>query len=144
MTEAPCSPGSHPHSDRPNWQPAETIEDYFRQCEEGLENFSGRRMAKLFGISRAALWRWRLMAQIPEDLFNLLMEKSKRRLSTKSLAAVGRIYRQASQNGDTTVGADVELCPHCGEVLRLRHHLSDDTIKIVNDWLATKRGATPP
>ena len=29
------SPGSHPHSDRPNWQPAETIADYARNIRVG-------------------------------------------------------------------------------------------------------------
>ena len=31
------SPGSHPHSDRPNWRPAETVEEYLNNVREGLE-----------------------------------------------------------------------------------------------------------
>lgn len=87
-----CSPGSHPHSDRPNWQPADTIGDYLTNCREGLENFSERRAAKLFGVSRAELWRWRLMAEIPEDLFERLLKACKKP-STKALAAIGQALR---------------------------------------------------
>ena len=72
MMQHPCSPGSHPHSDRPNWEPAETANDYLRNCREGLEAYSDRRMAKLLGWSRAHLWRAKLMAEIPEDLFERL------------------------------------------------------------------------
>ncbi len=49
------SPGSHPYADRRNWQPAETIEDYFHNVEEGLEENSDRCAAKLIGESRPAL-----------------------------------------------------------------------------------------
>lgn len=70
MMQHPCSPGSHPHSNRPNWEPAETANDYLRNCRDGLEAYSDRRMAKLLGWSRAHLWRAKLMAEIPEDLFD--------------------------------------------------------------------------
>jgi hypothetical protein len=63
----PGSPGSHSHSDRPNWRPAENADNYLRNCQEGLEEYSERRLAKLMGIPRAQLWRWKLMADIPEE-----------------------------------------------------------------------------
>jgi hypothetical protein len=143
VNDAPCSPGSHPHSDRPNWRPADNPDDYLRNCKEGLEKYSQRRMAKLLGISRMQAWRWELMAQIPEDLFNLLMEKSKRKPSTKSLAAVGEHLRNQLNGGGHMVKHDDETCPNCGYVLRRRHHMSDETIKIVNEWLAANREAAP-
>ena len=40
----PGSPESRPHSDRPNWQPAQTAEDYLRNIDDGLEDYSERRM----------------------------------------------------------------------------------------------------
>jgi integrase len=46
LMDRPGSPGSHPHSDRPNWQPATTIDDYLRNCREGLEEYPDRRAAK--------------------------------------------------------------------------------------------------
>lgn len=143
MTDAAraCPPGGHPHADRPNWRPAETADEYLRNCNEGLEKYSQRRMAKLLGQSRITVWRWQLMAQVPEDLVDLLQQKSKRPLSTKSLAAVGRVLRQQLRNGDNKVTSDLECCPQCGYTLRVRHRLSDETIKIVNEWLATKREA---
>ena len=70
-------------------------------------------MAKLFGVTRAQLWRWELMAAIPEELFDLLL-KQRPMLTTKSLAQVGLALRSGQ------VGADVEKCPHCGGLLRIR------------------------
>ena len=83
-------PGSHSHSDRPNWQPAETADDYLRNCQDGLQAYSDRRMAKLLGWSRAHLWRAKLMAEIPEDLFERLLARADHVPSTKELANVAR------------------------------------------------------
>ena len=47
------TPGSHPHSDRPNWRQAETLDEYLANCREGLEQYSDRRAAKLMGVSRS-------------------------------------------------------------------------------------------
>ncbi len=124
------APGSHPHSDRPNWRPAETADEYVRNCQEGLETYSERRMAKLLGISRARLWRWKLMAEIPEELFERLLAEMNHVPSTKELANVGRaLYGHGPAH-------DVERCPHCGEVLRVRGRWRPDTAKIVNEWLS--------
>ena len=128
-TPTPGSPGSHPHSDRPNWQPAETANDYLRNCDEGLEAYSDRRMAKLLGVSRASFWRWKLMAEIPEELFERLLARSDHKFSTKELANVARAL-----NGHGP-SHDAERCPHCGEVLRVRGRWRSSTAKIVNEWL---------
>src|SRR6476660_201607 len=73
MSTAPCSPGSHPHSDRPNWRPTETAEEFLLNCREGLETYSDRRMAKLLGMSRVHLWRIQLAAELPDDLADKLL-----------------------------------------------------------------------
>ena len=52
-----------------DWKPAENANDYFRNCQEGLETFSERKFAKLAGMSRIELWRAKMMAEIPELLF---------------------------------------------------------------------------
>jgi len=57
MAETPGFPESNLYVDRPNWRPAETFDEYLRNCRAGLEAYSARRMAKLMGFSRAALWR---------------------------------------------------------------------------------------
>ncbi len=124
------SPGSHPHSDRPNWQPAETADEYVRNCQDGLEAYSERRMAKLLGVSRAALWRWKLMAEIPEELFQRLLAGADHVPSTKELANVARAL---SGRGPSH---DAERCPHCGEVLRVRGRWRPGTAKVVNEWLS--------
>ncbi len=132
----PCpsdgSPGNHPHSDRPNWRPAETAEDYLRNCDDGLETYSERRMAKLLGVSRTALWRWRMMAEIPEELFERLLAEANHVPSTKELANIGRAL-----NGHGPAH-DAERCPHCGEVIRVRVRWRPDTAKIVNEWLSER------
>ncbi len=130
------SPGSHSHSDRPNWQPAETADDYLRNCDDGLESYSERRMAKLLGVSRTALWRWKWMAEIPDELFERLLESADHVPSTKELANVGRALKGHGPPHD------VECCPHCGEVLRVRGSWRPSTARIVNEWLRER--ATVP
>ncbi len=83
------------------------------------------------------LWRWHLMAEIPEELFELLLHKSKPVPSTKALAAVAMALR----SGETTTAAD--RCPRCGIILRIRRSVSAEVVSIVNDWLASKSGGVP-
>jgi hypothetical protein len=126
------SPGSHPHSDRPNWRPAETFDEYLSNCRDGLEKFSERRAAKLLGVPRAQLWRWKLMAEIPKDLLDLILATAKRekiKLSTKMLAYVGQSLRTWN------VGRDVECCPNCGHVLRVRRHVHPKVVACINAWV---------
>jgi hypothetical protein len=80
MTDESGSPGSH-HNGR-NWRPAETFDEYLRNCREGLEERSDRRAAKLLGWSRIHFYRVRLMAELPDDLFEMLLAAGVR--STKT------------------------------------------------------------
>jgi hypothetical protein len=123
------SPGCHPHADQANWRPAETAGDYLRNCDEGLEDYSDRRMAKLMGVSRTALWRWKMMAEIPEELFERLLARADHTPSTKELANIGRALTGRGPSHDA------ECCPHCGELLRARSRWRPSTAKIVNDWI---------
>ena len=125
------SPGSH---DGRNWRPGETIEDYIRNCREGLETWSLRRAAKLLRQSRADLWRARLIASLPEDLFEALIESSSPP-SPRELANIGRALR-----GDRM--REVERCPHCGGLLRVRNLCSPKSAVIVNRWLAGEQLST--
>jgi hypothetical protein len=79
-------PGSHPHADRPNRRLAEAPDEYLRNCDEGLEEYSERRAAKLWGVPRIELQRWKLMADLPEELFERLLAGGVR--STKAMAQV--------------------------------------------------------
>lgn len=105
------SPGSHPHI--PNWRPAETPDDYLRNCREGSEKYSERRFAKLTGMSRVQLWRGKMMAQIPDALFDRLMRLDPKP-QERQLAALGQWLA-----GGQPVH-EVERCPHCGGVTRGR------------------------
>jgi len=128
----PPATGHHPHSDRPNWQPAQTAEDYLRNIDDGLEDYSERRMAKLLGVSRTTLWRWKWMGEIPDELFERLLDRADHVPSTKEFANIGRAlsgHRPAH---------DVERCPHCGEVLRMRGRWRSSTARIVNEWLSDR------
>ena len=94
------SPGSH-HGR--NWQPAETIEDYYRNIEDGLEEYSDRRAAKLMGVSRAWIWRAKLIASLPRDLFELLLADKPTRghvPSTKELANIARALQGKGESAD--------------------------------------------
>jgi hypothetical protein len=127
------SHGSHPHADRPNWRPAETIGDYMSNCREGLEDFSERRAAKLLGMTRVQLYRAKLMAELPDDLFELLL---KERLSSKATAQVALALRR----GENTK-AEACVCPNCGHVLSVRGLVSKRVCAIVNAWLADRGNA---
>jgi hypothetical protein len=120
------SPGSHGR----NWLPASTDADYLCNCREGLEERSDRRMAKLMGWSRAHMWRVKLMAELPDDLFEALLAAGG--CSSKSLAAVALALRRGEARGNA------ECCPRCGHVLRIRGAVSDAHLAIVNRWLSAK------
>jgi hypothetical protein len=131
-----CSPGSHPHADRPNWQPADTIDGYLENCTEGLEQYSDRRAAKLLDISRAELWRWKLMSQLPAGLFDYIAQEARRanvEISSKSLAQIALALRR-----DGNSISEVEHCPHCGGVIRIRQLVGNKLTEIVNRWLASQ------
>ena len=119
-----CSPGSHLHSDRPNWQPAETADEYATNVREGLEKYSERRHAKLLEVSRMTLNRWKKMAAIPEDLFNLLIATGN--CSTKALAQIGQAFNGKSSKGE------VECCPHCGAIIRFRRRWNATLQKVID------------
>jgi hypothetical protein len=127
-----CSPGSHPHADRPNWQAAKTLDEYLQNCRDGLEAYSDRQAAKLMGISRTRLWRWKLLAELPEDLFERLVTELDHLPSNRELACIARALLGQEQS------PEIERCPHCHGVLRVRGRWRDSTAKVVNNWLRTK------
>jgi hypothetical protein len=134
-TDLSGSPGSHPHIDRPNWQPAENLSDYLRNCEAGLEVYSDRHLANLMGISRAHVWRMRLVANLPDDLFDLLL-KLRPVPTISELASISRaLSGQSLSHG-------AEYCPHCGGLLRIRRRWRDSAARVVNDWLQAKKDST--
>ena len=51
MTETSDAPGGA----IPNWQPAATINDYYRNCREGLEEYSERRAAELLASTEQTI-----------------------------------------------------------------------------------------
>ena len=127
-------PGAHPHSDRPNWQPAETIEDYFQNIHEGLETFTEKRVAELLGTGRKAVWRSRMMGYIPEGLFERLLSLGIP-LSVSELASIGQLYRDVGGDGyERKKIREVERCPHCGEVLRVRLKIRPSTREAIKQW----------
>ena len=109
------SPGSHPHSDRPNWQPGDDdVEELqLQKLADALrDGKSERQIAKLLGVSRMMFWRGRAYAAIPPALFERL---SAARVGTKAKIYIGRLF-----NGDEDkLAPEVERCPHCGALLRV-------------------------
>jgi hypothetical protein len=96
-----------------------------------LEKLSERRLAKLMGLPRMKLWQMRMMAEIPDDLFDQLLLRAKRTPTTKALAQIGAVLA-----GKAPVN-DIERCPCCGHVLRSRG-MRSDLVMITNDWLRDK------
>jgi transposase len=89
---------------------------------------SERQIAKLLGLTRKMIWRAKLVASIPEELYERL-RATKPRLSSKEMELVARHLR-----GDDFTG-EVEHCPHCGEALRHRG-LKPSTVRVVEEWEA--------
>ena len=82
-------------------------------------------------ISRVKLWRWKLMAEIPEDLFERLLDDTRKRgkmTSTRELANVARALKGKGSG-------EAEICPHCGGLLRIRGGFSNETAQTVATWL---------
>jgi hypothetical protein len=107
-----------------------------RNVAEGLERYSDRRAAQLIGWSRTQLWRARMMANIPDDLFELLLSEARtlakltsKFTSTKELAAIGHALHRGH------VDQHHERCWHCGATLRVRASVRPEMLEVVNDWL---------
>ena len=62
-------------------RPAETIGEYVSNCQ------TDHRFAKLMGMTRVQLYRAKLMAELPVDLFEYLMNHDDFKPSSKALVA---------------------------------------------------------
>jgi hypothetical protein len=120
------SPGSHLR----NWQPATTFTEYVRNCQEGLEAYSDRRAARLLGVPRIEIYRWKLVASIPDELFERLLNDDEIKPSVKMFAAVGQALERGSRM------RHAEHCPNCGHLLRERSDFPDAVLSVVNQWLS--------
>lgn len=133
MKRAPKTGSPVSHDERRNWKPADTFEEFMANCREGLETFSERRAAKLLGVSRADIQRWVFMASLPKDLFERLLTSHRqtgRRIGEKEMAAIALALQGRTRSHE------VEHCPHCRGVIRVRLPWHKTTGKIVNEWLS--------
>jgi hypothetical protein len=128
VTKDTMLPREHPHSDRPNWRPAETVEEYLFNVREGLERSSVERLTKLLGMGRMMSWRARQMTHIPEGLVDRLIKGG---LRTKQLAQIGLAFRRDAGNQP----AEIEHCPHCGGTVRVRWLVGSTAQKIIQQWI---------
>jgi hypothetical protein len=136
MSKDDCSPGStdNPHADQRKWRPATTLEEYARNCREGLEDYSDRRAAEILGVSRVWVWRAKMLAAIPKDLFERLLAADTPP-STKALAQIGQALSGRGKRHD------VECCWNCGVVLRVRDRVAGPYRRIIAEWLAESGAA---
>jgi hypothetical protein len=109
-----CSPGNtpNPHADRPNF----TVADYLRMCRDGEAEFSLSEVARMMGVSRMTLHRWRIMGSVSDEEFEAVLDDFRaagRQLSTT--AGSDEIKRRTGRGR-----AQHECCPNCGYVLRTR------------------------
>jgi hypothetical protein len=75
------------------------------------------------------------MAEIPEELFERLLDA--RVHGTKALAQIALALRDGNRV------ADVERCPHCGAVIRIRGLVNDKAVKIINEWIMQQTSTAP-
>jgi hypothetical protein len=129
------SPASYPHAEPAQLVAGTTFEDYWRNVREGLEPLSERCIAALMGMPRIEIYRWWLMAELPDDLFEALV--AARITSAKALAQIALALKL-----DDPFDGQGETCPHCGERLRRRSHISGATRAVILKWFRD-RGAAP-
>jgi hypothetical protein len=125
------SPGSHPHSDRPNWQPGDDDADELirQKIEDALRDGKGERhIAKLLGVSRMAFWRGRLLNAIPSGLLERLLAA---RVGLKAMLYISRL----GCDPDNIPADEVERCPHCGHVLRVRNKSILRALDVMQQWV---------
>jgi hypothetical protein len=127
------SPGSHAHSDQPNWRSGDDDADELlsQKILDALRNgASERQLAQLLAIPRTVLWRGKLYSQIPPNLYDRLL---KARVAQKQILTIAKIFR-----GDDleTISHEIEYCPNCGHVLRNRTRLSPTVLAILKQWEA--------
>src|SRR5688572_16350369 len=102
-TMSDCSPGEHPHADRPNF----TFDDYLQMCRDGETKFSLSEVARLLGVSRMRLHRWMIFASVSDEEFEETLDglMANGRLSDTSIAS--EIKRRQG-----TARTYHECCPH--------------------------------
>ena len=105
-----CSPGEHPHADRPNF----TLEDYFRMVQGGEAEFSLSEVARLLGGSRMTVHRWMNFASITADEFEAVLDDFRAKGKALSTTAVSDEIKRRTGLARTYE----ERCPNCGHVLR--------------------------
>ncbi len=129
------SPGSHPHADRPNWQPGDDDAEELQHqklvdaLRSGLA--TDRELAKLAGVSRKQIWHSKLWAAIPDGLFERLVAA---RVGKRAAAVIGRIYA-----GRSIAKREEECCPNGGHVLRVRNKSVLRALDIMDAWIADGR-----
>jgi hypothetical protein len=108
----------------PNVPPGDThdgrnfrLEDYLQMCRNGEAKFSMAEVARVAGVSRAELYRWREMASYPEAEFEAALDAlwSRGRRGLGSTAVCDELRRRTGRAKVYT-----ECCPNCGIVLRER------------------------
>jgi hypothetical protein len=126
------SPGSHPHSDRPNWRPGDDDADELltQKIRDALRSgvASEREIARLTGLSRKQIWQFKLWAAIPAGLWDRLVAAQ---VGKRGAAVIGRIYR-----GRPVKRPEIECCPNCGQVLRVRNKSVLRAFDIMDAWIA--------
>ncbi len=89
------------------------------------------RWCELTEFTRKEVWTQRRLAEIPDDLFDMLDELHPP-LSVTQLAYVGLFLSGGGDHLDA-----MERCPHCGKATRYRYRISEAAAKVVNEWLAS-------
>lgn len=93
-----------------------------------MEKPSIDRLVKLLDINRTHAWRARQLQHIPNGLFDRLLKGGVYGL--KQLAQVGIALQR-----DGNQPAEIERCPHCGEVVRVRWLVGTKARKIISQWI---------
>lgn len=78
---------------------------------------STRALERELKISHTSMWRWKLMAEIPEEEFEAILAKGR---EGGKMPSTREIANYARRRRNDVIPDDYEHCPHCGEPIRKR------------------------
>ncbi len=111
MTGGECSPGEQSGEPEPDLG---GLGGYLEACRSGAEKYSIAGAARAMGVSRAYVYRMMSLSAVSEEVFEEVLDGLP---SARSLTAVADAIKRRAGNAREYE----ERCPHCGEVLRVRH-----------------------
>jgi hypothetical protein len=129
---APPDETGFPGSRGRNWRPGDDdSEDLLLQklLDALRDGKSEREVAKLLNVPRTLFWHAKKLNAIPQGLFERLLAA---RVGAKALTYIGRLCEHGVEE---LPPVEVERCPACGHLLRVRSAGLKRALDVYNKWI---------